>query len=53
MDEKIKRFFGVIKESHRDDWKFDRYLEGWDDAVDFLESEFEKIFTDMIEDDGT
>jgi hypothetical protein len=37
-------FRRILKNAHRSGWKYDRYLEGWDDAVDHIEVAFERIY---------
>jgi hypothetical protein len=41
---KTEAFRRALRDAHKENWKFSRYDEGWDDAVDHLETEFESIF---------
>ena len=43
-DKMVKEFIRVLKNAHKENWKSSQYDEGWDDAVDLLEVEFERIF---------
>ena len=43
-DEKTEAFRRALRDAHKENWKFSRYDEGWEDAVDHLETEFESIF---------